>query len=93
MPKKDISEELDCNPWKITKTGWVLVALAIFLGLTLFFVLLNQNQSNPETQQMIASPQKVSPPIKETLEKASSNVDPRTLGKVKQETMEGLTAR
>ncbi len=93
MPKKDISEEMDCNPWKMTKTSWVLLVLFVFLGIIFLFVFFNQGQKNISTPFVADFPQQTNPPIEETLKKASSTANPQKLEKIRKETMDGLTSR
>ncbi len=93
MPKNDISEELDCNPWKMTNRGWVFLGVALFLGAIWVFMFLGSKEEADFSQPIVSLPKKVDPPIEETLKKASSTMDPRKIEKVSQETMDGLTAR
>ncbi len=93
MPKKDISEEMDCNPWKMTKLSRILLAMVVLLGIIFLFLLFNQNQKKSFAPSIADFPQQINPPIEETLKKASSTANPQKLEKIRKETMDGLTSR
>lgn len=91
MPKKDISEELDCNPWKMTRTGWIFVALALLLIIVLFFVMWANTKKEPIDPKLM-SELPVMLISKETLEKTSSTLDPKLAENVSQETLDNITS-